>query len=234
MESQAGATVVTLIFAWGAPLVLLVVVSIRYVQRRRKRARVATVREASVVAGENKMRRADRAITDPARIDAILRSATVCRLALAIANEPYVVPLSFGLADSTPGSVETDFTGLRLVVRNGAECRLYFHAASDGRKLKMLRENPRACFEVEGRVDLWRGESTCDWTMIYESIIGYGRLTEVIDSEEKRHGLECVMRHHGAKGPFDFPDSMLERTAVIRLDITELTGKTNRPPEEET
>ncbi|MCK4513742.1 MAG: hypothetical protein KAU31_00715 [Spirochaetaceae bacterium] len=52
MEPQAGATVVTLIFAWGAPLVLLVVVSIRYFQRRRKRSRAAAVRDQTEMAGK--------------------------------------------------------------------------------------------------------------------------------------------------------------------------------------
>lgn len=226
MEPQSGAGAISLILAWGAPMVLLAVVTIRYFQRRRKRSRAARVRErieASAAAaraahgtdlrtGGDGMRRADRVITDPARIDAILRSATVCRLALAVANEPYVVPLSFGLAGGTPR-------------------RLYFHGAPGGRKLDMLRENPRACFEVEGRVDLARGERPCDWTMLYESIIGYGQLTELSDPEEKRAGLECIMRHHGAEGPFDFPDSMIAKTAVIRLDVTELSGKSNRPEE---
>jgi len=219
MEPQAGATAVNLILAWGAPVVLLLVVSIRYFQRRRKRARVAAVRDQHRAAGGdraagNNMRRADRAIIDPARIDAILQSATVCRLAFAIANEPYLVPLSFGVAGTVP-------------------YRLYFHAAPRGRKLDMMRENPRVCFEVEGRTDLRSGEGTCDWTMIYESIIGYGRLTEVSDPGEKRLGLECIMRHHGAEGPLDFPDAMLAKTAVIRLDVTELTGKSNRQEGEE-
>ena len=213
MEPQSGATAVTLILAWGAPMVLLLVVSLRFIQRRRKRARAAAARDQQTTTGGASMRRSDREITDPGRIDAILKTATICRLAFAVADEPYVVPLSFGVTD-------------------GAPRRFYFHSAPTGRKFDMLRRNPRVCFEVEGRADLSRGEDNCNWTMIYESIIGYGRLSEISDPEEKRLGLECIMRHHGAEGPIAFPDAMIARTAVIRLDVADITGKSNRPEED--
>ena len=57
MEPQAGATAVNLILAWGAPLVLLVVVSVRFFQRRRKRSRVVRARERTVTEPTGKSNR---------------------------------------------------------------------------------------------------------------------------------------------------------------------------------
>ena len=42
------------------------------------------------------MRRKDREITERAEIEAILREAQVCRIALADDDGPYIVPMSFG------------------------------------------------------------------------------------------------------------------------------------------
>ncbi|MCW8984119.1 MAG: pyridoxamine 5'-phosphate oxidase family protein, partial [Thermoanaerobaculales bacterium] len=42
------------------------------------------------------MRRRDKEITSRQEIDEIIRSALVCRIALADRDEPYVVPVSFG------------------------------------------------------------------------------------------------------------------------------------------
>ena len=67
-----------------------------------------------------------------AEIDTILHAAQVCRLAFALANEPYLVPVSFG------------YDG----------CSLNFHTAYAGHKTDCLEANPRVCFEVEHNVHL--------------------------------------------------------------------------------
>ena len=73
------------------------------------------------------MRRSDREIRDRSSIDGILHAASVCHLALCDGDRPYVVPMSYGYDGD----------------------RLYFHCASEGRKLDVVRRNPNACFAVE-------------------------------------------------------------------------------------
>jgi uncharacterized protein len=230
VEPQTSAGMAKLLIASGTPIVLLVVLGIRFLQVRRRRARAR--RAAAATPSSSVMRRRDRAITDPTLIEAIVSSASICRLGLTAANEPYIVPMNFGVAGSVSESMELDPAAPRFVVRHGAECRLYFHAATAGRKLEMMRTNKRACFEIEGRSEVKSSEGSCEWTMLFESIIGYGNLSEVSDPSEKRRGLESIMRHYGAEGPFDFPDSMINGIAVISLEITELTGKSNLSGEE--
>jgi nitroimidazol reductase NimA-like FMN-containing flavoprotein (pyridoxamine 5'-phosphate oxidase superfamily) len=64
------------------------------------------------------MRRHEREITDKKEIEAIIRKALVCRLAMVDGDKPYVVPLCFGYADHT----------------------LFFHSAGEGKKLEIIKK----------------------------------------------------------------------------------------------
>ena len=47
------------------------------------------------------MRRTDKEITSRSEIDEIIRDSDVCRLAFAVSDEPYLVPVSFGFDGKT-------------------------------------------------------------------------------------------------------------------------------------
>ncbi|HSQ93766.1 MAG TPA: pyridoxamine 5'-phosphate oxidase family protein [Methanoregula sp.] len=148
------------------------------------------------------MRREDRMITDRTAIEAILNEATVCRIGLADGGEPYVVPVCFGYEDGA----------------------LYLHSAPDGKKIALLEKNPSCCFEVDICDQVIRGDCPCSWGMRYRSVIGYGRAAILNDPAEKRHGLNCIMRHyHG--GTHEFSDRDIRSVAVIRIAIGSMTGK---------
>jgi hypothetical protein len=156
---------------------------------------------------EHPMRRNERQITDTAALEDILSRARVGRLALVDGEQPYLVPMCFG---HEPG-------------------RVYFHCASEGRKLDIIRQNPRACFEVD--VD-WRHEpnagAPCASTMYYRSIIATGTVHIVEHAAEKVHGLDLITRHYSDRGG-PYPDAVLARTTVLRLDVESMTGKQNTP-----
>lgn len=149
------------------------------------------------------MRRSDKEITERSEMDAIIRGAQVCRLAFAKNDEPYLVPISFGYDGSA----------------------LYFHTALVGRKLDFVEANPRVCFEFEGNVELVdHPEIACKWTYAFESVIGYGTMTELIEPEDKAHGLNQIMRQYsGRDWPMDA--KAVTGTRVWRLDVESLSGK---------
>jgi nitroimidazol reductase NimA-like FMN-containing flavoprotein (pyridoxamine 5'-phosphate oxidase superfamily) len=152
------------------------------------------------------MRRSEREITNRDEIDAILLRERVLRIGLAVDNEPYVVPLSYGY---DPG--------------RGA---LYMHTAAVGRKLEFIARNPRVCFEVEGPVSLRPAAKACAWGLDYESVIGYGRVSEILASEEKARALRCLMRQQaGANTTWTFAAEELSATRVWSLLIESVTGK---------
>jgi uncharacterized protein len=151
------------------------------------------------------MRRADREVVDLADQEAILDAAGELRLGLWDGAEPYVVPVNF--------------------VRSGSS--LFFHSAREGRKVAILRGHPRVCFEAEGERRVEVGEGPCDCTTRYESVIGWGTALFLEGAAEKVEALAALNRKFGAKeGPF--PEAMLARVAVIRIDIDRMTGKSNR------
>jgi hypothetical protein len=149
------------------------------------------------------MRRTDKEIPSRGEIDEVIRGCQVCRIALAVENEPYIVPVSFGY--------------------DGAS--LFFHTARSGKKIEFLEANNRVCFEFERNVRLQTDPKTsCKWTFLYESVIGYGRVSELTELAEKTRGLDQVMLHYSGK-QWEFNASVLAKTRVWQILIDSLTGK---------
>jgi nitroimidazol reductase NimA-like FMN-containing flavoprotein (pyridoxamine 5'-phosphate oxidase superfamily) len=148
------------------------------------------------------MQKKDKQNTDTAEMEAILKEAQVCRIALTDGRQPYLVPLCFGYE---PGS-------------------LYIHSAPEGKKIDMIRANPRVCFEVDSCNGIVKGDRPCSWGMRYKSVIGFGSAVILNDPEEKKHGLNCIMhQYHG--GTHEFSDADLRNVAVIRIAIGSVTVK---------
>lgn len=154
------------------------------------------------------MRRFDRAVNTKEELLRIVDSAEVCRLGFAVASHPYIVPLSFGY-------------------RWDEELYLYFHSAREGRKLELMKKNDLVCFELETGVALLKDESPCKWGMRYSSIIGLGLLDEITEEEERMRGFELIMRHYGFTGKNDYSEASLSAATILRLQVTELSGKSS-------
>jgi nitroimidazol reductase NimA-like FMN-containing flavoprotein (pyridoxamine 5'-phosphate oxidase superfamily) len=150
------------------------------------------------------MRRSERAITDPAELESILREAVVCRMGLCDGEVPYVVPMNYGYRD---GSV-------------------FLHSAAEGRKIEILRKNPNVCLEFEKDVELIPAEAACSFSMKYRSVIASGKAVFLEDVEEKAKGLNVIMAQYTGK-EYEFPPQALKRIVVIRVDLEECSGKHN-------
>ena len=148
------------------------------------------------------MGKKNRVIADRAKMEAIIRACKVCRLGMADDGEPYVVPMSFGYHGEA----------------------VYLHTGLTGRKIEILCRNPRVCLEfdiLDGMIESDRG---CGWSMYFRSVLVFGNARELVDPEEKRSGLAAIMAQY-SPGDYTFPDEILERTAVIRVEIESMTGR---------
>ena len=152
------------------------------------------------------MRKKDREITDNKEIESIISLADVCRIAFADNNTPYIVTMNFGY-------------------EGGENPHLYFHCATEGRKLDMLQNNNYVCFEMDIDHAVYKGEKSCDWGMNYSSVVGYGKIFVVDHFDEKLAGLSHIMDHYGGSGDYSFDENVLARTTILRLNISEMTGK---------
>jgi uncharacterized protein len=148
------------------------------------------------------MRRKDKEMTDPDAIAAIICKSTVCRLAMSDENQPYVIPMSFGYQDGA----------------------VYFHCAPEGRKIEILRKNPRVCIEFDVDCRLNAGDSPCKWGFSFQSAIAFGIAAFIEDPAEKQAALDIIMRQYSSD-TFTYPESAVAKIAVIKVVVTELTGK---------
>ena len=148
------------------------------------------------------MRRKDKQIDDPAVIESIIRRSMVCRLAMADGLQPYLVPISFGY-------------------RN--RC-LYFHSAPEGRKIELLRKNPRVCFEFDVDLNLKKSDRPCRWGMKFKSVIGFGTVRFIEDPGQKREALSMILAQYSGER-FDIPEDEIARTTVFCVKVEQMTGK---------
>lgn len=153
------------------------------------------------------MRRKDREITDFNEILAIMEKCDVCRLAMVDNSLPYVVPMNFG-----------------FTAENG-KVTLYFHSAKEGRKIDILKMNPTVCVEMDCSHQLITGEKACDFTMDFESIIGSGKAEFIDSEEEKKFALTQIMRKYSDAGTFEFDETLLKRTTIIKVVVSDVSGK---------
>ena len=157
------------------------------------------------------MRRKDKEVTDRAELEAIIRRCRVCQLAMADGGEPYVVPLSFGFE-----------------LADGA-LTLYFHSAPEGRKLDFLRRNPRVCFSLFREGGLLEGETACEASSAYESVIGRGTAEFLEDPADKCRALTQLMWHQTGQG-YPFTPEQAHAVCVFCVRAAEFTGKRQPAP----
>lgn len=149
------------------------------------------------------MRRPEKQISDKRMLETILNEAIICRIGLCKDNIPYVVPMSFVYYDNA----------------------LYLHAAKAGKKMEMISENPLVCFEMEYGAEVIPAATSCGWSMKYYSIIGQGNAFLIMDEEDKTRALNLLMEKYAGEKKPSYSDDILGKVAIIRIDITEMTGK---------
>lgn len=148
------------------------------------------------------MRRKEKEITDRNAIEEVIKTCLVCRLAFNDDDHPYIVPLNFGYEKGV----------------------LYFHGAMKGKKLSLLQKNNRAAFEFDTRLEIIEAEEACDWSMKFQSVIGFGTVSMIETLPEKKKALGIIMAQYSEQ-PFEIPDKSIGGVAVYRLEIEQMTGK---------
>ena len=153
------------------------------------------------------MRRSEREVKTRDEILDILNKCDVIRLGINTPDYPYIVPMSFGFA------IEND----NIVI--------WLHCAHEGLKLNLINKNPRIGFEADCSHKIIAGETACNYTTEYESVIGNGRINVCDYSEDKQRGLKIIMKHYEPEKDFDFPEAAINSVCVLRVDVMRITGK---------
>ena len=122
-------------------------------------------------------------------------------------------------SDKTPYSIPLS------IVRDGDF--IYFHCATQGRKVDILRKNPSVCMSCVG--DNLREEDK--FTTKYQSAVIFGKAEEVVSDEEKIHALRLLCQRHTPNNMRNFDEAIeksLKVTCVWKIKIEEISGKSKR------
>ena len=161
----------------------------------------------------NGMTRRERQVTDINEILKILDNSKVLHLGLVDGDEPYVVPMNYGY------TYEND------------KLTIWLHCARQGRKLDVMRANPKVFFEMEYGITPFEGEVACKYGITYSSLMGRGIATIIEDVETKKIALSSLMKVQTGKN-FEIEDKMAEVVGVVRIDVIEFTAKHRPLPKE--
>lgn len=150
------------------------------------------------------MRREDREITDPARLNEILAAGHLMHLAMASEDEPFLLPLFYA------------FDGEAI----------YFHSARRGTKMAQLARNPRVCFCVTDYQGVIPDALACNFEARHRTVIGQGSCQIIDDPVEKTAALDRIVARF-TPTKFAYPEASLKSTVVVRIDIESMKGKQN-------
>jgi nitroimidazol reductase NimA-like FMN-containing flavoprotein (pyridoxamine 5'-phosphate oxidase superfamily) len=157
----------------------------------------------------NGMTRRERQIFDIDKILEILDKSKVVHIGMADGDEPYVVPMHYGYT----------YENEKLTI--------WLHGATTGRKLDLIRKNPKVFFEMECDLIPFEGNVACNYGISYSSVMGKGIATIVEDSEEKQKALSILMKTQVQKD-FEFNEKLASVVGVIKIVVSEFTAK-HRP-----
>lgn len=156
------------------------------------------------------MRRLDREVTDLEKIKNIIESCYCCRLGFNDNGNVYIVPLNFGYEE---------IEGKRI---------FYFHGAAEGRKIELIKRVNSVGFELDTNYKLNEAEEACEYSARFQSVIGTGKVSLIENIEEKIHGLNAIMFHNTGKNDWNYPISVLNKMAVFKLEVIELSCKEHK------
>jgi len=151
------------------------------------------------------LRRQDKEIKDPEKLKKILKETHYVTLALVKDGEPYLVSLSHAYDE--------------------AENCIYFHSASEGKKLDYMRGNP----VVWGQALLDHGYHKGECSHLYASVMFRGNIKFIEDTKSKRSVFRMMVNQIEPE-----PNSIMDRmvnsegipsTVVGRINIEYMTGK---------
>lgn len=154
---------------------------------------------------EHKMHKAERQLS-PEETLAILKKGDHGTLSVnGDDGYPYATPINYILVDD----------------------KVYIHSAPYGYKMDCLKRDTKCCFSAIVHAEIIPSKITA----AFESVVIIGKIAIVEDPAEKRAALEAFVtqKHPGYEDiGFKMIDKQIGKTAVLRVDPEEMTGKAYR------
>ncbi|WP_245208952.1 pyridoxamine 5'-phosphate oxidase family protein [Gottfriedia endophytica] len=163
---------------------------------------------------ENKMRQNKHEVTNEEKISYCLNETDTGYLGLVDGEHPYVVPLNF-------------------TYYNGA---IYFHGASEGRKMDIIQNNSNATFTVSQQFGTITDPVPAKTDTAYMSVMVFGTVEVVTDLDEATEALQQILTKYVPNyysNPLSknhvksYVSSLGSKTAVCKITPSSITAKEN-------
>lgn len=143
--------------------------------------------------------------SDPKRIEEIIRKCTTCFVGMVDQDGlPYVLPFNFGYQGGM----------------------VYLHSAQSGRKMDILKQNPRVCvaFSTDHQMGYQHPDVACSYLMRYRSVLIEGRVEFIEDPDEKAIALNHIMQTYTGRD-FSYGRPSLNEVAVYKVEPLAVSGR---------
>lgn len=143
-------------------------------------------------------------IEDRSEMERIIRSCKTCYVAMSLNDQPYVLPMNFGL----DGNV------------------VILHSAMHGRMWDTLKSNPRVCINwTLGEEIAWQDVQVgCSYRVKSASVLAEGTVEFVDDYDEKYQCMLKTMEQYSDL-PFKFNEPAIRNVGVMKVHVDSFTGK---------
>lgn len=146
-----------------------------------------------------------RTINHLPETEEIIRKCQWCHLAMCSPDgEPYVLPMNFGYRDGV----------------------IYLHGAQQGKKIDLLKQNPRVCinFATDQQLRYQSEHVACSWNMSYRSVLCYGRVEFIDDPESKIAALDVIMSQYSER-QFQYNPPSIREVCVFTVKVERIEGR---------
>ena len=160
------------------------------------------------------MRMQDRICNDKQKIEEFLSSAETGILGLSNNDEPYIVPLNYVWFDGS----------------------IYFHGASEGKKVDFIKNNPVATFVISEFQGTMVSPIPANTDTAYLSVMLFGDIEIANNLSEATNAMQALLDKYVA-GYYNTPlssqhvaryqSSLGSKTCIFKLNPTEITAKEN-------
>lgn len=139
-----------------------------------------------------------------AEIEEIIKSCKTCYVAMALNNEPYVLPLNFAL----DGNV------------------VILHSDQSGRMWETLHKNPKVCINwMLGEELAWQDVRVgCSYRVKSKSALVEGTVEFVDDYDEKERCLHLLMARYSDR-KFKFNAPAVKNVGIMKVQIEKISAK---------
>ena len=146
-------------------------------------------------------------IPNNAECERMLKSSYSGVLVMCNANEPYAIPINHAYFDG----------------------KLYFHCATTGKKIDMIRANPQVCYVVNnyfGDPEDFHDGVRCHGN--WESVIVNGKGRVIDDPNEIREAFKIFMNYY-SPSYFQITENSLKNTKAIIIEVESMTARREVP-----